>query len=213
MTKLLLSTIALGKRLQVENSHVTVGLTNPKSPSNVGAVMRAAGCYSVEQVLYTGQRYANAVKFNGSKRNASKHNTDTKNACDKIPLKGVDGFENIEPLRTFLPPNTKVICVDLVEGAIPLPHFKHPDQALYIFGPEDGTISQTVINNADAVVYVPTVGCMNLAASVNVLLYDRLAKSLVNNNQIESDNLLIRKSRDTNNKVKVKTVANLANEL
>jgi len=209
MTKLLLSTIELGKRLQVENSHVTVGLTNPKSPSNVGAVMRAAGCYSVEQVFYTGQRYANAAKFNGSKRNASKHNTDTKNAREKIPLKGVDDFESLEHLRTCLPPNTKIVCVDLVEGAIPLPHFQHPDQALYIFGPEDGTISQTVINNADSVVYVPTVGCMNLAASVNVLLYDRLAKSLVNKNQLESDNLLIRKSRDTNNKVKVKVKTNV----
>lgn len=211
MTKLLLSTMALGKRLQVENSHVTIGLTNPKSPSNVGAVMRASGCYCVDQVLYTGQRYANAAKFNGakhnaSKHNASKHNTDTKNACDKIPLKAADDFEKLESLRTFLPQSTKIICVDLVEGAIPLPHFQHPEQALYIFGPEDGTISQKVINNADDVVYVPTVGCMNLAASVNVLLYDRLAKSLLSNsnNQVQSDNALIRKSRDTNNKVKVK---------
>jgi len=204
MSKLLLSTIALGKQLQVENSHVTIGLTNPKSPSNVGAVMRAAGCYSVEQVLYTGQRYANAAKHNGSKRNTAKHNTDTKNAREKIPLKAADNFENLESLRTLLPESTKIICVDLVEGATPLPHFHHPAQALYIFGPEDGTISQGVINNADEVVYVPTVGCMNLAASVNVLLYDRLAKSLVNNDQILSDNALIRKSRDTNNKVKVK---------
>lgn len=207
MTKLLLSTIALGKSLQVENSHVTIGLTNPKSPSNVGAVMRAAGCYSVEQVLYSGRRYANAVKFNGSK-----HNTDTKNARDKIPLKGVDNFEKIESLRTCLPMNTQIVCVDLVEGATPLPNFDHPDQALYIFGPEDGTISQSVINHADSVVYVPTVGCMNLAASVNVLLYDRLAKSLVKNNSLQSDNTLIRKSRDTNNKVKVKTHVNLAHE-
>lgn len=198
MTKLLLSTIALGKRLQVENSHVTIGLTNPKSPSNVGAVMRAAGCYSVEQVLYSGQRYANAVKFNGSK-----HNTDTKNARDKIPLKAIDDFESIKSILDNLPQATKVICVDLVEGAIPLPHFQHPDQALYIFGPEDGTISQRVIDNADDVVYVPTVGCMNLAASVNVLLYDRLAKSFINKKQTESDDALIRKSRDTNNKVRV----------
>jgi len=201
MTKLLLSTIALGKQLQAENSHITIGLTNPKSPSNVGAVMRAAGCYCVDQVLYTGQRYANAAKYHGTK-----HNTDTKNARDKIPLKASDDFENSESLRAFLPNKTKVICVDLVEGATPLPHFQHPDQAIYIFGPEDGTIGQTVIDQADDVVYVPTVGCMNLAASVNVLLYDRLAKSLVKKNQIESDNLLIRKSRDTNNKVKVSTI-------
>ncbi|MBL0709513.1 MAG: RNA methyltransferase [Colwellia sp.] len=198
MTKLLLSTIALGKCLQVENSHTLVGLTNPKSPSNVGAVMRAAGCYSVDQVLYTGQRYAHAVKYQGNK-----HNTDTKNARDKIPLLGVESFENIREQLEDLPQATKIICVDLVEGATPLPHFKHPDQAFYIFGPEDGTISQTIIDSADEVVYVPTVGCMNLAASVNVLLYDRLAKSLVKHNQLESDLTLIRKSRDTNNKVKV----------
>lgn len=203
MTKLLLSTMAIGKELQVENSHVTIGLTNPKSPSNVGAVMRAAGCYCVDQVFFTGQRYANAAKFSGNK-----HNTDTKNAREKIPLTGVDNFENIASLRDLLPKNTNIICVDLVEGAIPLPHFTHPEQAIYIFGPEDGTISQNMINNADDVVYVPTVGCMNLAASVNVLLYDRLAKSMLNssqknNNLIASDNTLIRKSRDTNNKVKV----------
>jgi len=202
MSKLLLSTIALGKQLQVENSHVTIGLTNPKSPSNVGAVMRAAGCYCVDQVLYTGQRYANAAKYN-----STKHNTDTKNARDKIPLTAADDFEKLEQLRAFLPNNTKLICVDLVEGATPLPHFQHPEQALYIFGPEDGTISQAVIDSADEVVYVPTVGCMNLAASVNVLLYDRLAKSLTLADKIQSDNVLIRKSRDTNNKVKVKAKA------
>ena len=166
MTKLLLSTLAIGKELQVENSHITIGLTNPKSPSNVGAVMRAAGCYCVDQVLFTGQRYAKAAKFGGDK-----HNTDTKNAREKIPLIAVDSFENIELLRAVLLDQTKIICVDLVEGAIPLPHFKHPEKAIYIFGPEDGTISQNMINHSDDVVYVPTVGCMNLAASVNVLLY------------------------------------------
>lgn len=204
MSKLLLSTMAIGKELQMENSHITIGLTNPKSPSNVGAVMRAAGCYCVDQVLYTGQRYANAAKHNGAK-----HSTDTKNARDKIPLKPTDNFENVQTLRALLPEQTKIICVDLVEGAIPLPYFQHPEKALYVFGPEDGTISQKMVDYADEVVYVPTVGCMNLAASVNVLLYDRLAKSLLsthdgeNNKLIQSDNVLIRKSRDTNNKVKV----------
>lgn len=191
--------MALGKQLQVEHSHVTIGLTNPKSPSNVGAVMRAAGCYCADQVLYTGQRYANAAKYSGAK-----HNTDTKNAHEKIPLKASEHFEELDSLRALLPENTKIVCVDLIEGATPLPHFQHPEQALYIFGPEDGTISQEVINNADDVVYVPTVGCMNLAASVNVLLYDRLAKSLLGNAGQQHDDALIRKSRDTNNKVKVK---------
>ncbi|MGB0467929.1 MAG: RNA methyltransferase [Pontibacterium sp.] len=162
---------------------VSIGLSNPKSPTNVGAVMRAAGCYQVNAVFYTGQRYDRAAKFH----------TDTKSASRAIPLTGVDD------LLAAVPENAQVICVDLVEGAIPLPEYQHPEHAFYIFGPEDGTVSQAVIDQADAVVYVPTVGCMNLAATVNVLLYDRLAKSSLN---IASDEL-IRKSRDVNNKVRV----------
>jgi tRNA(Leu) C34 or U34 (ribose-2'-O)-methylase TrmL len=204
MAKISLSNIALGKDLLVKNSHVTIGLTNPKTPSNVGGIMRAAGCYSVDQVIYTGHRYTHAAKFI-----SSKNNTDTQKLSEKIPLIAIEDFLQLkqpsaEHQLANLPESTKIICVDLVEGATPLPHFQHPEQALYIFGPEDGTIGQEVIDQADDVVYVPTVGCMNLAASVNVLLYDRLAKSLVKQNKLDTDNTLIRKSRDTNNQAKVK---------
>lgn len=204
MAKISLSNIALGKDLLAKNSHVTIGLTNPKTPSNVGGIMRAAGCYSVDQVIYTGHRYTHAAKFIGSK-----NNTDTQKLGEKIPLIAIEDFLQLRqpsPQQQLakLPESTKIICVDLVEGATPLPHFQHPDQALYVFGPEDGTISQEVIDQADDVVYVPTVGCMNLAASVNVLLYDRLAKSLVKQEKLATDNELIRKSRDTNNQAKVR---------
>ena len=92
------------------------------------------------------------------------------------------------------------MCVELAEGATPLPRFKHPENAIYIFGPEDGSISQDVEDRADHVVYVPTVGCMNLAATVNVLLYDRLAKS----DEMDESNELIKKSRDNRNHLLIK---------
>ncbi|KGJ95777.1 RNA methyltransferase [Thalassotalea sp. ND16A] len=163
----------------------TIGLTNPKSPSNVGAIMRASGCYQVNSVFYTGSRYGFASKFH----------TDTKNVSLNIPLSPA------ESLLDVVPEGASIVCVDLVEGAIPLPEFQHPENAFYIFGPEDGTIEQSVIDNAANVVYIPTIGCMNLAATVNVVLYDRLAKAKVS---IASDDL-IRTSRDTNNKVKVRS--------
>ncbi len=164
---------------------VRIGLTNPKSPTNVGAVLRAAGCFNADEVLYTGERFNRAIKFN----------TDTKNIKSTIPLTHINDFLELSDDE-----DTKVICVDLIEGAIPLPDFVHPEKAIYVFGPEDGTINQHVINKADAAVYIPTKGCLNLAATVNVLLYDRLAKS---NNIIVGDEL-IRSSRDTNNTVSVK---------
>ena len=168
----------------MNKSHVTIGLTNPKSPTNVGAVMRAAGCYQVDEVKYTGQRYEKAAKFH----------TDTKSATRTIPLTGVESFLD------NLAPETKIVCVELAEGATPLPRFKHPENAIYIFGPEDGSIAQNVADRADHVVYVPTVGCMNLAATVNVLLYDRLAKS----DQMDESNELIKKSRDNRNHLVIK---------
>ncbi len=163
---------------------VTIGLTNPKSITNVGAVMRAAGCYQADAVYYTGDRYDRAVKLK----------TDTKKMSRKIPM------HHVECLSEHVPDGGKLVCIELVEGATPLPEFQHPEKAIYVFGPEDGTISQAVIDKADAVVYVPTVGCMNLAGSVNVVLYDRLAKSDLS----EAGDELIRRSRDTNNRVVVK---------
>lgn len=168
----------------MKESKIGIGLTDPKSPSNVGAVMRAAGCFQADSVVYSGKRFTRAARFH----------TDTQDASKNIPLTGV------ACLLERVPSDAKIVCVELVEGAIPLPEYQHPDKAFYIFGPEDGTISQRVIDKADAVVYVPTIGCMNLAATVNVVLYDRLSKSSLT---VANDEL-IRKSRDTNNKVRVK---------
>lgn len=152
--------------------------------------MRAAGCYRADSVRYTGERFGRAARYQ----------TDTKNVKTNIPLLHVDC------LLQDLPPAAKVVCVEFAEGAQPLPGFVHPAHALYIFGPEDGSISQSIIDRADEVVYVPTVGCMNLAASVNVLLYDRLSKAPgtpVGNQAPVSDEDLIKTSRDVNNRLKV----------
>lgn len=172
--------------MPLENT-VYVGLVDPKSPTNVGSVMRAAGCYQVDQVRYSGTRFERAARYQ----------TDTKDILAKRPPVPA------EQLLANLPDGMKIVCVELAEGATPLPQFVHPGQALYVFGPEDGSIPQTMIDQADHVVYVPTIGCMNLAASVNVLLYDRLAKAP----ETPQGDALIKSSRDINNRVKVRKPA------
>ena len=168
------------------SAQAAIGLVNPKSPDNVGAVLRAAGCYGVATIYYTGTRFARAAKYQ----------LDTKKRSDTITLTGVS---SLLPHRL---PGQALICVELAEGAIPLPAFQHPEHALYVFGPEDGSIDQALIDAADAVVYVPTIGCMNLAATVNVLLYDRLAKQQMAIDHLER----VRASRDVNNRLVVKDV-------
>jgi tRNA(Leu) C34 or U34 (ribose-2'-O)-methylase TrmL len=162
-----------------------IGLIDPKTPTNVGAVLRAAGCYQAQAVRYTGERFGHAVRFH----------TDTKGFNAKIPLLQVDD------MFSALPQGMQIVCVELAEGAMSLPEFQHPQHALYVFGPEDGSIPQAIIHAADSVVYIPTIGCMNLAATVNVVLYDRLAKSAANHD----DDARIRSSRDVNNRLKTRS--------
>ncbi len=170
----------------MSSSSVSIGLSNPKSPTNVGAVLRAAGCFQADSILYTGERYSRAAPFC----------TDTQKNIEKIPLTGVNC------LLESAPEGAKIVVIELVENAVSLADFQHPENAFYIFGPEDGTVKQKVVNQADSVVYIPTRGCLNLAATVNIVLYDRLAKSQSH----DKGNDLIRESRDANNQVKVKTV-------
>ena len=111
-------------------------------------------------MFYTGRRYDTAKPFY----------TDTQNIYQSIPLIGV------EALKSIIPVGCVPVAVDLIEGAKPLPNYKHPPRAFYIFGPEDGTLGKDITDFCSDTVYIPTKGCMNLAGSVNVLLYDRLAK-------------------------------------
>ena len=137
-----------------------IGLYNPKTPANVGSVMRACGVYGAAGAIYTGKRYKKAAKFV----------TDPQKNFRHIPLTWV------EDLRDAIPYGCVPVAVDLIEGATALPGYKHPERAFYIFGPEDGTLGSKVTDWCRDVVYVPGNMCMNLAATANVILYDRMAK-------------------------------------
>lgn len=162
---------------------VTICLTNPKSPTNVGGVLRACGCFGIQRILYTGNRYNIAKQYA----------TDTQNVQEDI------GLEHTEDFIGELPAGAQLVCVELAEGATPLPEFQHPEKAFYVFGPEDGSIKQEVVDKAEHVVFMPTNGSLNLAAAVNVLLYDREAKKGTQTCYLD----LIRKGRDVNNRLKV----------
>lgn len=136
-----------------------IGLVRPKDKANVGSVLRAAYCYEVAMVAIQGDR------------SAVRSHVDTTQAWRHIPV--VRG----DDLRMLVPFDAVPIAVDLVDDAKPLPSFQHPPRAFYIFGPEDGTLGSSVLSWCERRVMIPTRACMNLAATVNVVLYDRLAKS------------------------------------
>ena len=178
----------------MRQASVYIGLIDPKSPENVESVMRLAGNFRVDSVYYSGKRYPKAAKLKPCTVDMSRK------VSLNIPLTQVDD------LIDDTPDDLKIVCVEFAENAILLPEYQHPKNTLYIFGPEDSTISQQIIDRADDVVYIPTVSCMNLSATVSVVLYDRLAKSSQGTAMGAGGNELIRQSRDTNNSLKVSSV-------
>lgn len=137
-----------------------IGLVNPKTPSNMGGALRAAGCYGASLVVLAGAR---PIKL-------GKLVTYTMKAYRHIPAQLCDDIFDA------IPYDCVPVAVDLIEGAKSLPSYAHPERAFYIFGAEDSTLGRKITDRCRDIIVVPTTVCMNLAATVNVVLYDRLAK-------------------------------------
>jgi len=146
-----------------QRGFAAIGLHNPKSPGNIGGALRAAHCYGAKLVVVAGNRH---------EKRAIRDPMNTPDAWKQIPTIATDDVFN------HLPYDCVPVAVDLVDDATALPSFQHPARAFYIFGPEDGTLGKAVLDRCALRVMIPTVNCMNLAATVNVVLYDRIAKAM-----------------------------------
>jgi tRNA(Leu) C34 or U34 (ribose-2'-O)-methylase TrmL len=139
--------------------YACIALDNPKTPANIGAACRAAHVYDAGLIVVSGQRF-------------KRSGTDTTKAWRHVPLvETADVFDAI-------PFDCVPVAVDLVDGAHPLPRYVHPERAFYIFGAEDGTLGRRILDRCRDKIMVPTKFCMNLAATVNVVLYDRMCKGV-----------------------------------
>lgn len=152
--------------MKSKRGYCGIGLDNPKHSVNVGSALRAAGVLGASFVAATGQRCGRSP-------------TDTMKHYRHLPL--------LRPsdLREVIPFDCVPVAVDLLEGATPLHEYEHPERAFYIFGAEDATLGNRITSWCRDTIYVPTNGCMNLAATVNVILYDRLSKQLKKDQVLE----------------------------
>jgi tRNA(Leu) C34 or U34 (ribose-2'-O)-methylase TrmL len=145
-------------------------LNSPKYPHNVGAVLRAASCYSylgVRQVFFTGNRVMQAL---GDKKRMPRE--ERMRAYDTIELINTD-----YPLDMFS--NAVPVAIELLPGSVPLFQFEHPKNAVYIFGPEDGNVHPGFRAKCHHFIYIPTLQCLNLSAAVYTVLYDRAYKEFL----------------------------------
>lgn len=140
-------------------------LADPKYPHNVGQIVRAASCFGVPDVLMTGKRVGleghDGYRLPREERMRGRY---------KVDLRRV--------VRPFdeLPAGITPVAVELVPGAEDMTWFDHPEDAAYVFGPEDGTLDATLRRHCHRVVALPMQHCCNLSAAVYLTLYDRHSK-------------------------------------
>jgi tRNA C32,U32 (ribose-2'-O)-methylase TrmJ len=88
------------------------------------------------------------------------------------------------------------VAVAVRPDAESLVTFEHPGDALYVFGPKDGGLPKPVRLLCHRFVVIPTHHGLNLAAAVNVVLYDRrLKRHLAGREPIDPVRELLREHR------------------
>ena len=143
-----------------------VGFHHMTKKPNFGGALRACSCYKADLMVMATNR---PLFWTGYR-----DRQDTSEAYRHIPLVMTDNLLSVRPV------SAKIVAIELTDDSESLVEFIHPDQAYYVFGPEAGNVPKDILQEADHVVKVPTSHCMNVSATVNVVLYDRLSKQIRN---------------------------------
>jgi tRNA(Leu) C34 or U34 (ribose-2'-O)-methylase TrmL len=154
---------------------------NPKYPHNVGAAVRACSCFNSSLIIFTGDRVSLTPEGKKGYR---------------LPREErMKGYKHVQLMNDNYPFNrftrdVTPVAVEVRENSEMLPHFIHPPNPVYVFGPEDGSIPQIYLKHCQRFLVIPSPFCLNLAAAIYVVLYDRMSKILrgeVTTNAEETD--------------------------
>ena len=153
----------VGKNAALAGIAPSIALINPKFPDNLGKIQRLASCYGIKQVWYTGDR----IKLGEGER---------------LPREErMKGFAEVTLMQYDRPfdqfgPDVTPVAIEVREQSESLFDFEHPENPLYVFGPEDGDLGHTSLAHCHRFVVIPVRHCMNLAHAVATILWDREMK-------------------------------------
>ncbi len=155
------------KSTLTERGFGCIALDRPTDGVNVGHALRAALGFGARMVI---------LGSADPKINVQKLSTDPGRAYRHVPVLEVDDIFDA------MPNDCTPVAVEISDGAVDLINFVHPERACYIFGPENGSISPEILKKCRLVVKISTTMSLNLGMTVNIVMYDRLAKMTRNRN-------------------------------
>jgi tRNA G18 (ribose-2'-O)-methylase SpoU len=141
-----------------QRGYFAIGAERISKQLNLGNMMRSAHAFGASFVFTVGAHYT-----------ALEARADTSKTPLHVPLYHWDSAADMA-----LPQGCRLVGVELIEGAVDLPSFRHPLQAAYILGPERGELSPEILEKCDHVVKIPTAFCINVAMAGAIVMYDRV---------------------------------------
>jgi len=173
-----IETKMIGKNAPVTGTLPSIVLEDPKFARNVSQIVRIASGYRFRQIFFTGHR----VDLEDPSKNIDGHSGKRggKKGKGKARLpreERMKGYKNVDICHHQRPfdcfeHSVPVIGIELRKGAMPLHEFEHPKEAIYVFGPEDGSVTR-LARHCHQFVYIPVCNCLNLSTAVSTVLWDR----------------------------------------
>ena len=136
-----------------------VGSEGISKAMNLGAVHRTAHAFGASFLFTVGAR--------PNLREAAL--ADTSNSDAHVPLYEWSGVSEMK-----LPAGCQLIGIELDDGAVEMPVFKHPLRAAYLLGPEKGSLSEAAKSRCASLVKIHTRFCINLSLAAALVMYDRV---------------------------------------
>ncbi len=140
-----------------------VALDSIQDPQNLGAILRAAECFSVDAVIWSKNRGVSVTPVVA------------KTSVGASELVNIVQVSNLaEALRRLKDEGFWIVAADGSTGAQSISDFEFPDRAVLVFGSEGEGIQRMILENADFRVAIPMLGridSLNVSQAVAVFLY------------------------------------------
>lgn len=137
-----------------------LAIWKPKTCTNVGTLWRTAHVFRASFLTVIAGRYYEQP-------------SDTMKSTRHVPLFSYHCFDDF---YANLPHGCMVVAVERCEAARDIVEYHHPERAVYLLGPEDGSLSASILNRCHSRLVIPGFHCLNLAVAGSIVAYDRIAK-------------------------------------
>jgi tRNA G18 (ribose-2'-O)-methylase SpoU len=146
------------KSVRSERGYFGIGCEGISKAMNLGALMRTAHAF--------GASFTFSVDAAPSIREA--YNSDTSKSFEHVPYYPWGTIDEM-----ILPKGCLLVGIELTDDAVDLPSFRHPPNAAYVLGREQGDLSPAMMDRCSWIVKIPTRFCINVSLAGALVMYDR----------------------------------------